>query len=262
MKRIIIILLFVLVFVDNSFAGDIVAKADGFYDLRGEGFDKGKLLADSRNIDKAIALYREAIMNSSGSEKEEAIWKAMQAYYFKGRYTVSDSKVRKAIYDKAKDVGIKGIKEFPESAAIHVWMAGIWGAWGEEHGILKAARKGIAGKIKKHCEKAIELDENFAEGSGYLILGRLHFKAPRIPLILRWPSKKKALKFLEKAHKISPQNMFTKQFLAEALYERGQKDRATELMEEILNTDTLVRGIVEDAVVKSEVTKMLKEWKK
>lgn len=262
MKHLIVIIFLIWTFLHISLADDMLMEADEFYDLRGINFDRKTLLADSSYIDKAISLYREVIADSSDSVKEEAIWKAMQAYYFKGRYTVSDSDVRKAIYDEAKNIGADGINEFPESVAIHVWMAGIWGAWGEEHGVLKAARKGVAGKIRKHCEKAIELDENFDEGSAYLILGRLHFKAPRIPLILGWPSKKKALQFLEKAHAISPQNLLTKQFLAEALYESGQRDRAIELMEEIINTDTLVRGVVEDAFVKSEVAKTLKKWQK
>ena len=156
MKNIIPILTLILALVKISSAGDLVVEADGFYDLRATGFNAGTLLASATNIDKAIELYRAAIKNTSGPGKEEAIWKLMRAYYFKGKYTVSDRKARKAIYDRATEVGAEGIKEFPESAAIHTWMAVIWGVWAEEHGVLKAARKGVAGKIKTHCEKAIE----------------------------------------------------------------------------------------------------------
>ncbi|MFC1714654.1 tetratricopeptide repeat protein [Candidatus Poribacteria bacterium] len=262
MKQIIPILVLVLALVKISSAGDLLVEADGFYDLRAIGFNEGTLLASATNIDKAIELYRAAIKNTSGPDKEEAIWKLMRAYYFKGRYTVSDKGARKAIYDKAKAIGAEGIKEFPESAAIHTWMAAIWGVWAEEHGTLKAARKGVAGKIKKHCEKAIELDETFGGAGGYYILGRTHFKAPKIPLILRWPSKKKAVELLEKAYEIEPRNLFTKQFLAEALYERGRKDRAIELMEGILGTHDVIVGVAEDAVIKSEVTETLKKWRK
>ncbi len=261
MRNIIPILTLILALVKISSAGDLVVEADGFYDLRATGFNEATLLASATNIDKAIELYRAAIKNTSGPGKEEAIWKLMRAYYFKGKYTVSDKNTRKAIYDRAKEVGAEGIKEFPESAAIHTWIAVIWGVWAEEHGVLKAARKGVAGKIKTHCKKAIELDETFGGAGGYYILGRTHFKAPRIPLFLRWPSKKKAVELLEKAYEIEPRNLFTKQFLAEALYERGQKDRAVGLMEELLGTYDVIIGVVEDAVIKSEVTKTLKKWR-
>ena len=69
------------------------------------------------------------------------------------------------------------------------------------------------------------------------------------------------MELLEKAHEIEPRNLFTKQFLAEALCEQGQKDRAIELMEEILVTHDVIVGVAEDAVIKSEVTKTLKKWR-
>ena len=113
MKHIIPILVLILALAKVSSAGDLVVEADGFYDLRAEGFNEGTLLASATNIDKAIELYIAAIKNTSGSDKEEATWKSMRAYYFKGSYTLSDKNARKAIYDKAKEIGAEGIKEFP-----------------------------------------------------------------------------------------------------------------------------------------------------
>lgn len=266
MKRIIIVLILAFGLMADSSTAKILIEADKIYDLRAEGFSEETLLASPTNINKAIALYKKAIETTSGTDKEEAIWKAMRAFYFKGRYATSDKKVKKAIYEEGKEIGVAGIREFPKSAAIHTWMAIMWGVWAEENGVMKSARKGIAGKIKDHCEKSVEFDETFDEASGYRILGRLHFKAPKIPLILRWPSKKKAIQYLEKAYKIAPQNPITKQYLAEALYDAGQKNRAMELMEEILNMDediqSIVRGVVEDAVLKKDVAEILKKWKK
>jgi len=262
MKQIIPILILVLVLANGSPANSLAPEADRFYALRGTDFNEETLLASSTNIDKAIALYIQAIENTSGSEKEEITWKLIRAYHFKGRYTTSDRKTRKSIYDKAIKIGAEAIKQFPESAGIHVWMALVWGAWAQEHGAFKAARKGVAGKIKEHCEKAIELDETFDEAAPYRVLGTVHLRAPKIPLILRWPSKKRAVELLQKAYEIAPQNLFTRQFLAEALYERDQKRRAMELMEEILKTDGVVRGVVEDAMVKKEAAAILRKWKK
>ncbi len=261
-KQGLVIPILVLCIVNISFAGDLIAEADTFYNLRAQGFNEETLLADSTNVDKAIPLYIKAIENSSGAVKEEAMWKLVQAYYFKGGYATPDRDTRKAVYDKGKEIAAAGIKEFPESAALHVWMATIWGVWAQEYGTMKAARQGVAGKIRDHCEKAIEIDEKYGEGAGYRVLGRLHYEAPRIPFILGWPSKKKAVEYLEKSYEIAPHNPFTKQFLAEALYKQDQKARAIKLLEEILEKGDTSLGIVEYAILKSEVTEILRKWKK
>ena len=143
---------------------------------------------------------------------------------------------------------------------IHTWMAIIWGVWGEEYGIIRSARKGVAGRIREHCEKVIELDASFQDAAGYRVLGRLHFKAPRIPILLGWPSKEKAVEYLEKAHQIASGNLYTKLYLAEALYERGTKDRASGLMKEIIETTLLDQGIVEDAFNKKRAEELLRQW--
>ncbi len=263
MKRIsVIAIAIMLLFVVNLSAQNLLQEADSLYDKRGENFDTVKLIADPANIDKAIELYKKVIETASGAEKEEAIWKLMKAYYFKGKYTTDDSEMKKQIYDMGKELGKTGVEEFPESVGIHLFSAIVWGVWGEEYGILKAARQGVAGKIKEHCEKVIELDPNFDEAGGYRVLGRVYFKAPKIPLILGWPSKKKAVEILEQSYKIAPKNLNTRQFLAEALYSQGEKERAIQMMEEILAETESIEGIAEDAVIKSEVKATLAEWQK
>ena len=268
MKRLILVislvtgLILVIGSLNKSFPINFILEADDFYRQRGTGFNKETLLADNNNIDKAIALYKKAIETTSGSQKQEAIWKLLRAYYFKGYFATRDSETKKKIYDLGKDIGSVGLKEFSESVGIHLWVAIIWGVWGEEYGILQAAIKGVAKKIRYHCEKVIDLDEYFDESAGYRIFGRLHYKAPKIPFILGWPSNDEAVKLLEKAHRIAPQNLFTKLYLAEALYKKGQKERAIGLMKQILKTDRIVEGVAEDAVIKDEVATTLKKWQK
>jgi len=262
MKQLILTFILVMAFTTGLTANSLIAEADSLYELRGENFDHETLLASTENIDKAVELYKQAIETTTGSEKEEATWKLMRAYYFKGNYTTHDSEIKKKIYDLAKNLGEEALKEFPESVGIHLFMAINWGVWGEEYGIFKAARKGVAGKIRKHCEKVIELDDMFDDAGGYRVYGRLHFKAPKIPLILGWPSNDKAVELLEKSHELAPALLITKQFLAEALYKKNEKERAIKLMKEILATDEIIEGIVEDAVVKNDVAVILQKWEK
>ena len=261
-KMLTLALSFILLLSINLLAQNLIQQADEFYEKRGDVFDNDKLLADTKNIDQAIELYKEAIETTTGAEKEEAIWKLMRAYYFKGKYTTHDSEARKKIYDLGKEMGKVGLEEFPNSAGINLFSAIVWGVWGEEYGILKAAREGVAGKIKELCEKVNEIDPNFDDAGGNRVLGRVYFKAPKIPLILGWPSKKKAVEILEASFKIAPENLNTKQFLAEALYSQGQKERAIQLAKEILAVEETVEGIAEDAVIKHEVTALLAEWQK
>jgi len=252
----------ILVFVFSLSAQSLLQEADAFYDNRGENFDQEKLIADPANIDQAIELYKKVLETANGAEKEEATWKLMKAYYFKGKYTTDDSELKKQIYDLGKELGQTGLEEFPESVGIHLFAAIVWGVWGEEYGILKAARQGVAGKIKDHCEKVNKLDPNFDEAGANRVLGRVYFKAPKIPLILGWPSKKKAVGILEKSYEVAPKNLNTRQFLAEALYSQGEKERAIQMMKEILAETETIEGIAEDAVIKHEVKTMLAEWEK
>jgi tetratricopeptide (TPR) repeat protein len=242
-------------------AQSALEQADALWEKRGENFNAQTLLADPGNIDQAIKLYQEALAPATGDVKAEVTWKLIRAYYFKGNYTTKDSEGKKAIFDQGKVLGEKAIVEFPDSPGINLFTAIVWGVWGEEYGLVKAATEGVAGKIKKYCEKVIELDPNYDNAGGYRVLGRVYFKAPKIPLILGWPSNDKAIEFLEKGLQIAPDNLITQQFLAEALYKDGQKERAIQLLNAVLATTELVGGVAEDADTKNEVKQLLAEWK-
>ncbi|MBN2092399.1 tetratricopeptide repeat protein [candidate division KSB1 bacterium] len=261
MKKIIYAIV-LIAFVTTLSAQSLLEQAESYYEKRGEKFNAATLLADATNIDQAIKLYEQAMNQLQGDQKAEATWKLIRAYYFKGRYTTKNTDEKKKIYDLGKNIGEKGVTEFQKSPGVFLFTAIVWGVWGEEYGILKAAREGVAGKIKEYCEKSIELDPNFDEAGGYRVLGRVYFKAPKIPFILGWPSTDKAIEFLKKANQIAPKNLTTKQFLAEALYKKDKTQDAMKLMEEVLAEKELIDGIVEDTVVKDEVKKTLADWKK
>ncbi len=261
MKNIIFVLILMALATIVS-AQTLLEQAESFYEKRGEKFNAATLLADPANIDQAVKLYEQAVKQLQGDQKAEATWKLIRAYYFKGRYTTKNTDEKKKIYDLGKNIGEKGVVEFPKSPGVFLFTAIVWGIWGEEYGILKAAREGVAGKIKEYCEKVVELEPNFDEAGGYRVLGRVYFKAPKIPFILGWPSTDKAIEFLKKGHQIAPKNLITKQFLAEALYKKDKTQEAIKLMEEVLAEKELIDGIVEDTVVKDEVKKTLADWKK
>ncbi len=249
-----------LIFSVNSYAENAVQSGDIWYEQRGSNFDPTNLNVDPVIINKALEYYRKGFDETTGKTKEEACWKLIRSCFFIGQYAEKDSEAKKTIYDIGKNIGSEGLKYFPESVAIHTWMAIIWGVWGEEYGILRSAREGVAGRIRQHCEKVIEIDNTFQDAAGYRVLGRLHFKAPKIPIILSWPSKDKSLEYLEKAHQMAPNNLYTKQYLAESLYDSGKIDRAQKLIIEIIESNYIDQGIVEDTFIKNRSQAILDKW--
>jgi tetratricopeptide (TPR) repeat protein len=262
MKSLLLISLVATFCLTNLMAQTALEKADSLYAKRSEKYDANSLLADPANIDQAIELYKQAVENSAGKEKAEATWKLIRAYYFKGDYTTGDSEEKKRIYDLGKELGEKAIEEYPDNPGVFLFTAIVWGVWGEEHGILSAARKGVAGKIKDYCEKVIELDPTFDNAGGYRVLGRVYFKAPKIWPILRWPSNEKAIELLNKSLEIAPNNIITRQFLAEVLYKEDQKEKAMQLLEDALDNSDGGVGKLEDLSTREEMKGLLAEWKK
>ncbi|MBD3217034.1 MAG: hypothetical protein GF310_02070 [candidate division Zixibacteria bacterium] len=242
-----------------------ILQADFFYSIRGESFDTAKLIAECCNIDSAILCYKRAADYNTGKRRHEALWKLMQACFYKGYYCTDrdckdDKKLRREAYDLAMDAGRDGLEEFPHSAELNLWMAILWGAWADDHSPFTAAQKGVAGKIKNHCHRVLALDPYFADAYGFSILGRLHTVTPKIPLFLGWPSKDRAIAYLEKAFEIAPDNLVNKKWLAEAYYKCDQKLRAKNLMLEILAETDTMHGTAEDAVIKNIVRRKLNNW--
>jgi len=249
-----------VVAVSQCFSGTLIDQADSLYALRDVGFNPVRMVASSANVDKAISLYQQAIRVSSGAGKEDAIWKLMRAYYFEGMYTTSDPDKKIGFFDQGKEVGAQGLREYPESQIIHTGMAILWGAWAQESSAIRVMSSGAVDKIRYHCERVMELDQGDCRAIAMRIYGRLHFKAPRIPFVLGWTSKAESVRLLEQAYRLAPDDLFAKQYLAEALYARGEKDRALALMEEILRTDHIVIGVVEDAFNKCKARVILEKW--
>jgi tetratricopeptide (TPR) repeat protein len=182
----------------------------------------------------------------------------MQCYYYKGNFTTDKKELKKRFFQKGIELGNKSLKNYPDSPGIHFWLGILWGYWSEQVGLLTAGRKGIAGKIRNQAEALIRIDDTFADGGAYRTLGRVHFKAPKIPIILNWPSKDKAIFYLKKAYAINPDNLFTKQYYAEAIYSI-EPEKAIKMMQEIIRVDHVVHGIAEDAFIKKEAAHFLKK---
>ena len=112
---------------------------------------------------------------------------------------------KKQIFSNGKEIGERLIEMFPNSAAVRYWYLVNLGSWAEVYGTMAAAKEGVAGLMRDHSKKIIEIDPDYSNGGGYFMLGAVHFKSPYIPFILSWPSNDLAIKNLEKAYGIGDQ---------------------------------------------------------
>ncbi len=237
-----------------------MAEADSLFEQRNAVFDEEKVLADNTNISQAIKLYRKIIETSTDSKvKHEAAWKILQAYFFKGLYTTTDNNEKVKIFSEGVDIGEKLMNEFPESVAVNCWFGIVLGYLGEVDSKIHSARNGIPGRVKKIAEKVIALDEKYLDAGGYRMYGRLHYIVPSIPLVMTWPSKKKAVEYLEKACKIGPHNLFNQLYLAEALLDQKETERATGILESIVKIKEIRHDRALDTFIKKQAKLLLEK---
>lgn len=219
-----------------ALAGHALAAADRAFELRAEKVDGD--VASSRNICEAITRLEQTLARDQGNL--EASWKLLRALFYRGQYTGLGEEERQSLYrdavvrveesldrlhrggmavtKSAEDLAAE-VRGQPDAVALHFWAAVHWGLWGEMQGALPAVRKGVAKRVRRHAQVAIELDERYENGGGARALGRLHAVAPRVPLITGWVSRERAVVLLDRAMAVAPDDFFNRLYLGQALIE-------------------------------------------
>jgi len=229
-----------------------IRRGDQFFSIRGDHHLQDR--AVTANIRNSIAAYLEAY--DAGEAEAELVVKIMHAYYYYITYAEQDKTLKKEAVNKAIEIGKKGLELYPDNAGINYWMAALWGRWSKLHGRIASSREDVVQKIKDFAERTIKLDPLYCEGGGYRTLGRLHFKTPRIPFLLSWPRKKRALAYLKKAVEAGPDNLTNHLFYAESLIERGKKKEARKEIAFIQAAKVNKEKVVEELRIKEEVLEL------
>ena len=246
-----------IIILTNLFSQDLFDQGVEEYNKRAIGANG--LLASNIHIDNSISLFEKQLENNF-KVNEELIIYLLKSYYFKGEYSTTDSNLKKEIFDKGKLLAEEYINIYPGSAAIRYWYLVNLGSWAEVYGILKAAREGVADIMKEQSEIIIDLDPNYKNGGGYFMLGAVHLKSPYIPFLLSWPDKDEALKYLQLAVDTKEANLVQKKYLAHALYKTGSKDKATMLLNEVINSEPSKDDIIEDLNDINKAKKLLETF--
>ena len=229
-------------------------KGVNFYNSRAEGAVGYNVRPI--NIENAIKQFKKV---SQDLELEAGVY-LMRSYYFKGKFLVKTDDEKKEIFSKGKKIGEKLIKLFPNSAAVRYWYLVNLGSWAEVYGTMAAAKEGVAGLMRDHSKKIIEIDPSYSNGGGYFMLGAVHFKSPYIPFILSWPSNTLAIQNLEKAYRIGDSTPSQTVYLAQALYKDGQEEQAKSYLIELLKKPFSQSEKVEDFDQHQIAKSLLEEW--
>jgi hypothetical protein len=215
-----------------------IAAGDAHYARRAEGATGGTALPF--HADGALVEYRRALALDPGSL--DARVGLMRALFFRAGFCgemVDGDKVR--LLDEAKRVAEKAVAELdaarrkgrapdepalaPASTAeVYLWAAVSWGQWAVHHH-LSAAWQGAPRRIRDLAEAVLSIDRGTAESGAYIILGRLHCEAPRVPGLTGWVSCEKGLAFLRQGLARAPDNQALVYFLSDELLRQDPSRR-------------------------------------
>ncbi|HHX14979.1 MAG TPA: hypothetical protein GX724_02310 [Fibrobacter sp.] len=213
-------------------ANENLLIGDSCYSARALNAEGDK--ADIANINKMISAYKAARLDPSA--REEATEGLLKAYYFSLRFADYEKSKRKVILEQVKNFAEEMHALYPKNRQItqlHIITLSMWGA---ETNPLRAIKLGVARKV-------INLADSISD---YQVLGRSHQILPYIPIILPWPDKKLAEKFLTKALKEDPKDPFNYFFLSENRFHQGLYEEAESLINAGLDLGVRTEFFLED----------------
>ena len=258
---------------DLSAAATPLASGDAHYARRAEGARGGT--ADPVHVDRAIADYRRALALDPLSY--EARLRLLRAFFFRGGFCDMDAREQVKLFEEAKKlaedsvrlldadvhrvhghVRADGARTIAPAAETYLWAAVSWGQWAVFHK-LYAAWQSAPARIRDLAQAAIQIEPAIAQAGGYLILGRLHVEAPRIPMLTGWVSREKGIAYLRTGLAIAPDNTALMYFLADALLsvDPSKKEEARSLLQRCASATPRPEYAVEDAHYAEEARERL-----
>ncbi len=220
--------------------------------LIGQGDELYKQRADLAKANEALAKYQEVLKTSPNHY--EALWKISKTLYCIGKAAKTDKEKMK-IFDDGVTYGKKAIAANPNAADGHFWLGVNWAKYGDARGVLKSLF--LVPDVKKEMNEVLRLDSSYEGAGAYRVLGRVYYKVPG----LFGGSNKKSREYLEKGRQICATNTLGLLYLAETYWDIGQKNRAVETLEALLNTTPDERWLPETAEDKVEAQKLLDKYK-
>ena len=242
MKRFLFLLFAVYCVV---YANEDLRVADSCYAARAERAKGDK--ADARNAKIMIEHYQKAMGDSSVWERATEGY--VKSLFFSFRFVHFEKNRRKAKLDSLKSISETAYKQFPKNREIaHVYASAL-SMWGNERGALTSVKDGVAAKVRDVATAAED----------YQVLGRAHFVLPYVPLILSWPDKKLADKYLNMALQNDPRDLYNYFFLAELRFDQKSYTNALDLIDRGLSRGIRTNYFLEDKRGRWELKELQKK---
>ena len=224
--------LFLLAAGALGYANEDLRIADSCYAARAERAKGDK--ADPKNARLMIDHYLKAMSDSTVWERATEGY--VKSLFFSFRFVHFETHQRKAKLDSLKAISETAYKQFPKNKEIaHVYASAL-SMWGNERGALTSVKDGVAAKVRDVATAAED----------YQVLGRAHFVLPYVPLILSWPDKKLADKYLDMALQRDPKDIYNYYFMAELRFDQKRYADALNLIDRGLSRGVRTNYFLED----------------
>ena len=224
--------LFLLAAGALGYANEDLRIADSCYAARAERAKGDK--ADTKNARLMIDHYLKAMSDSTVWERATEGY--VKSLFFSFRFVHFETHQRKAKLDSLKAISETAYMQFPKNKEIaHVYASAL-SMWGNERGALTSVKDGVAAKVRDVATAAED----------YQVLGRAHFVLPYVPLILSWPDKKLADKYLNMALQRDPKDIYNYYFMAELRFDQKRYADALNLIDRGLSRGVRTNYFLED----------------
>lgn len=219
---------------DAKLAADRIAEADVLYEGR-EDINKARV---------AVAALRQA--RTAEYSNYEAAWKLARAAFYVGEHTDNSSE-RDDMFREGAEAGKAAVGLQPTRAEGHFWLGANYGG-AAAHSTL--ANLSSFQDIKGEMEAVLKIEESYQGYSAYLGLGRLYLQAPRV----LGGDSAKAIEYLEKGIKLSPNNTTMRLDLAKAYAANNRDAEAKKQIETLMASTPDPRYTAEhkDALAKAQ----------
>ncbi len=180
---------------------------------------------DDEGRDKQSLGVIERALGANGNDYQW-LWRAARAYYFVGDKAAKTEKV--SFFEKGVDTGLRAVAAQPEGVEGHFWLGVNYGGYSEQKGVFKALT--TVKKIRAEMETVLRLNDRYQDGGAYLALGEMDRQLPRII----GGNMNRAIQRLEQGVSVAPQNLEIKLALGQAYEEKGRKEDARRMFQEII----------------------------
>jgi len=215
-----------------GFANEDLRIGDSCYFSRAENAIDDK--ADLKNVHKMIQAYEKALKDSSVHEK--ATEGLLNSYYFMLRFASPEKEKRKELLKEVSLLAERMHAKYPNNIKISKLYLLTLSMWGAETNPFLAVKQGVAKRVR-------DLADSIQD---YQVLGRSHQVLPYIPIILSWPDKELAEKYLVKALELDSKDPYNYFFLSEIRFDQGLYDEAEKIIQAGLDLGVRTDFFLED----------------